>query len=557
MADEVIKFKKRHSALDAAFNSWRADYITISDFILPRRGRFLTTDINKGSKTNNKIINPSATYALRTMSAGMMAGLTSKSRPWFRLVTTDIQVMESPGVKEYLHEVEVILRAIFAKSNFYKALPVLYTELGGFGTGCMIIDEDFEKVIRCTTHTAGSYRLATNKDGLADTLYRDVPFTVQQVVEKFGYENCSKNTQTMYNAQQYDKYVDVVHVVERRKVRDHNLATADNMPIASIWYEKSSNEGKLLRDSGYEENPLVAPRWIVDSSEVYGTGPGHDVKGEVKALQVKEKKLAQAIEKEVNPPMTGPTSMEGKANSVLPGHISFVDTRQGQNGFQPAYQIRPDVQKLVSNITESERRISRGFYEDLFLMMTQSDRRQITAREVDERHAEKLLMLGPVIERISEEGLDIAIDRTFAIAERNGMLPEPPEALQGKNLKIEYISILAQAQKAVATDGIEGLVAFMERAASAQIAGGAEPTVLDKFDFDQAVDEYADALGTSPKLVRSDDVVQAIREQNERMKQAQAAAQAAQQAAQTGRDLSQTDTSGKNALTDMIASGQG
>jgi len=551
MADELSKFKKRHTALDQVFASWKQDYITISDFILPRRGRFLTSDVNKGGKINNKIINPSATYALRTLSAGMMAGITSPARPWFRLITTDVQVMESSAVKNWLHEVEVILRAIFAKSNFYKALPVLYTELGGFGTGCMVIEEDFDEVIRCTTHTVGSYRLATNKFGLADTMYRDVPFTVQQVVDKFGLENCSENVRSMYNAKALDKYVDVVHVIEPRKVRDHNLATPDNMPIASLWYEKSSNEGSFLRESGYEDNPLIAPRWIADSSDVYGTGPGHDTKGIVKGLQLKERELAKAMQKVINPPMTGPSSMEGKANSVLPGHISFVDTKTGQDGFKPAYQIRPDINAMEESIRQSERQISRGFYEDLFLMISQSDRRQITATEIEERHEEKLLMVGPVLERLNDEALDIAIDRTFNIATRNNMLPPPPEELQGKNLKVEYISILAQAQKSVATSGIQRLAGFVSEIAVAQANGqGAE--VIDKFNFDQAVDEFAEALGTSPKLVNSDDDVAVIRQGRAQQQQMAQMLEASQQAAAATKDLSQSDTEGKNALTDIL-----
>jgi len=557
MADitEVSKYTKRHKALDNEFSSWRPDYITISDYILPRRGRFLTSDVNKGGKSNNKIINNTGTYALRTLSAGMMAGLTSPARPWFRL-TTDLALMNNTAVKEWLFDVQVILLTIFAKSNLYKALPILYTELGGFGTGCMVIDEDFDDVIRCTTHTIGSYRLATNKNGTADTMYRDVPMTVQQIVDKFGFKACSESVKSMYIIGSFDKYIDVVHVIEPRKVRNHNLATSDQMKIASLWYEKSNAEGKFLRKSGYEDNPLVAPRWIVDSSDVYGTGPGHDTKGEIKALQIKEREKGKAIAKESNPPMTGPSALKNSPASVLPGHITFVDNKQGADGFKPAYQISPRIDNLNKDIAESERRISRGFYEDLFLMISQSDRRDITAFEVAEKKEEKLLMLGPVVERVENEGLDIIIDRTFNIADRNGLIPDPPEELSGKKLKVEYISILAQAQKAVATSGIERLATYIERVATIQVAAGEQPDVMDKFDIDQSVDEYAESLGTSPKIVRSDDKVDEIRAARQDRQEAKQRADSIAQSAEVGKNLSQTDTNGKNALTDIINVGQ-
>ena len=50
--------------------------------------------------------------------------------------------------------------------------------------------------------------------------------------------------------------------------------------------------------------------------------------------------------------------------------------------------------------------------------MAFSDRRQITAREIEERHEEKLLMLGPVLERLNDELLRPLIDRTFNIMVR-------------------------------------------------------------------------------------------------------------------------------------------
>jgi hypothetical protein len=38
---------------------------------------------------------------------------------------------------------------------------------------------------------------------------------------------------------------------------------------------------------------------------------------------------------------------------------------------------------------------------------------------------------------------------------RNGLLPPAPKRLDGNDLQVEFISILAQAQKSVATAGIE------------------------------------------------------------------------------------------------------
>jgi DNA-binding IscR family transcriptional regulator len=46
-----------------------------------------------------------------------------------------------------------------------------------------------------------------------------------------------------------------------------------------------------------------------------------------------------------------------------------------------------------------------AYYADLFLMLANDDRSNVTATEIAERHEEKLLMLGPVLERLHNEML--------------------------------------------------------------------------------------------------------------------------------------------------------
>ena len=182
------------------------------------------------------------------------------------------------------------------------------------------------------------------------------------------------------------------------------------------------------------------------------------------------------------------------------------------------------------------------------MMLTNSDRRQITAREIEERHEEKLLMLSPVLERLQNELLNPLIDRSFAIMARNGMIPDAPPTLQDSDLKVEYISVLAQAQRMTAIGGIERLAGYVGQIA--QI----DPNAVKKMDFEQSVDLYAEALGVSPKLVRSDDEVDEMVEEEMRqqqMAQMGAMAQPAKDATQAVQQLSETQVNGDPALDQL------
>ena len=541
--------EKRYTALNnERQQGWESHWKELAENFAPRKSRFIYDRANNGSKLNQNIINSAPLRALRTQSSGMMAGLTSPSKPWFRLTTPDPEMMEYAPVREWLYSVENRMREMFAKTNLYNALPTLYQELGAFGTGCMAALESDKTVMRFEVMTAGSYYLANNEENEVDTMYRDRRMTVRQLVQKFGLENCSERVKSMYKTKNYEQWIDVVHCIEPNLDRKMGMRDNKNMPFSSNWYEKGSQfegvDGFLLK-SGFEEFPIMAPRWETTNEDVYGESPGMMALGDAKELQFEMKRKAKAIDKHVDPPMLADVSMKGKRASLIAGDITYVDPTKnasGFAGFQPAYAIKPELQALMLSIEALEDSIDEAFYVNLFLMLSMSDRRDMTATEVAERHEEKLLMLGPVMERLNSELLNKIIDRGFAIMSRRGMLPPPPDELIDVDLKVEYISILAQSMRMVGLSSIDRMVAFVGN--NAQF----DPQALDKVDFDQAADEYGSALGVPPGVLRSDDDVAAMREQRAQQQQAEQARVHAQESAETAKTLSETGSEDNNAL---------
>lgn len=545
---EFTSLKKERS-------SWNSHWQELQQNILPRSGRFLGDNNNYGGKKNSNILDNTATLASRTLASGMMAGITSPARPWFRLSPPDPGMKEFAPVKIWLSQVEALLREIFARSNIYNALHVGYGELGTFGTMPIMVQEDFNDVIRAFPFTIGSYYMGIDERLSVNTMYREIPMTVYQVVSQFGLKNVTLSTRELYNKSQYHEWINVIHSITPNKDRDMTKIDNSNMPVVSCYWEKGSNTDDYLRKSGFHEFPVMAPRWDVLGTDVYGRSPGMDALGDVKQLQIQQKQKAKAIAKKVDPPMIASAGLEGKPVNTLPGGVTYADMTVQGVGFQPAYQINFDINELKEDIFETQTRIKRAYYEDLFLMLAQSDRRQITAREVEERHEEKLLMLGPVMERLNDELLDPLIDRTFNIALRAGILPEIPKELteEGGDLRVEYISVMAQAQKQVGTSSIERLAGFVGQMAAI------DPGVVDKFDADQAVDEYADMLGVPPGIVNSDDEVEAIRKDRVEKQEQQEQMAMLNQAADMAKVASETDTGDQDSMLAGVAgmAGQG
>lgn len=539
------KYLQRWTMLDSDFSEWRSRWMDISRNILPVSGRFLQDERNRSGKKNfNDIYDSTGTRAQATLAAGLMAGMTSPARPWFRLSTPDPELMKFTPVKIWLNDCTRLMQSVFARSNTYRALHQMYGELGLYGTATSILVDDFQDVIRHHTLTAGEYRLATNYKGEVDTMYREFQKTVAEVVKEYGMSKVSTSVKNLYDNGNLDALVTLVHLIEPRADRDPSKRDAVNMQWRSLTFEKSGGDpDHYLRDSGFNEFRVLAPRWETCGDDVYGTGPGTLAIGDVRQLQHQQLRKAQAIDYQVKPPIILPTSAKGMGN-FLPGGISYIDSTQPQTA-RTAWEVNLNTQYLLEDIRDVRDRINSTFYVDLFKMLANTDRTQMTATEVAERHEEKLLMLGPVLERQHNELLDPKIELTFARMVRAGILPPPPEELQGVELQVEFVSMLAQAQRAIGTNGIDRFV--MSLGTLAQF----KPDVLDKFNSDEWADVYSDMLGVDPNLIVADKDVAIIRQARQQQQQAAASMQAMQAMASGAKDLSQANTSGENALTDM------
>lgn len=524
-------FRKRHAAMKTERSSWDAHWREINENLLPRAGRFSTSDSNKGTKKHNLILDSTGPRALRILGAGLMGGATSPARPWFRLGTPDTDLMEYAPVKSWLDACQKQLLLVFQRSNTYRALHTMYEELGAFGTAASIVVPDYKDAIRHHTQTIGEYYFAQDSREVVNTMYREFEKTVGQVVEEFGIENCSNTVKSLFERGNLEAKVPIVHLIEPRKDRNPKLRDARNMPFRSAYYERDTNTGKFMRDSGHRYFRVLAPRWSTTSGDLYGHSPAMEALGDLKQLQHQQMRKSQGIDYMTNPPLQMPLELKGREIATLPGGVTYVNMGATQQKIQTMFDVRLDLGLVLEDIRDVRERINSSFYSDLFLMLSQADKNGMTATEVAERHEEKLLMLGPVLERLHNELLDPLIDMTFAELMEAEALPPPPQELAGMDLKVEYVSMLAQAQRAVATNGVDRFVNSLGMVATLK------PEVVDKLDADRWADEYADMLGIDPNLILGGEKVALIRENRAQAMQAQAEAEQQAQQASMVKDL--------------------
>jgi len=572
------KLQKLLNQLDYQRSTFIPHWQAIADNISPRRPQLCGNETNRGGRKNNNIIDFSATLAERTLMSGMMAGITSPAREWFRLTTQDPDLAEQSEVKDWLAVVTDRMNTVFSRSNLYNQLPMIYGDGGTFGTGVMMVEEDFETVFRSRSFEVGSYYLANDSKGDPEVFMRQYQMTVRQLVEEFAekdpkgrpnsLENFSERTQELYRSGRLETQVSVIHAIYPNPDFDGVGNSSRTKRFSSCYYEgwgttsggasggsdglggvngAFAEQDLFLRESGYDMFPILVFRWGVRSQDAYGTScPGMIVVGAVAAIQLMHKRKAQAIELKVRPPMNAPISMKQSANTTIAGGINWIPDEAGDKSFKPTFEINFDTRELSEYMIEIKQSIEEAYFVPLFNSVLNDFRSQPrTAEEMRQLAEEKLSMLGPVLEQ-ANLFLNRLIDLTFDIMRRQHLIPDPPDQLSNQPLRVEYVSILAQAQKSLGIGSVERYVGNVMNIAQA------EPSILDVVNFDVVARKLSDMSGIPHGINRDEDEVIKVRQAKAQQAQAQQAQSQMADSVKATRDLAETPMDQGSALDRLV-----
>jgi hypothetical protein len=533
---------KRLAGLKAVREPYLPEWKEIAQHAQPSRGRFLYAENDrKYRRSNRAIYNSHGILAFRTLASGMTSGLSSPSRPWFRLATYDEAQMDDDEVRAWLSDVERLMYGFLADTNFYAAAKAGYAELGMFGTEACVMVEHPKRGAVCHALTIGEYWIALGDDGMPDTLYRKAWMSVHQAVQSFGIDKVSQRVKDFYDRSDYEQTVKVNHAIEPNDERDLDLKTAKGKPWRSFYWDEEDDrkDDSYLRLQGFEEQAFWAPRWDAIGGDTYGSSPGMEALPDLRELQLQTKRKTEATAFLVKPEKIVPSTLKitGQAGNVV--SVASVD----KDSVIVPYEIPPQaIAEILKDMERCTNAIDRLAFADVFLAITNlegsADR---TVPEINARLEEKMTQLGPVIERVNNEKLSVAVDRTFGIMTRLGLLPPAPEALQGKPLKIDFVSILTQMQRMVGLSQTERVTSYIGNLAAAF------PEAADKLNVDEAIDDYGERAGSPPKIIRSNrdvEKLRAAREQQKKMEATMAAMPAAKDGADAARLLSEAAQNG-------------
>lgn len=513
---------------------------------------------------NGRLYNSAAPRAWEICSTGLAGGLSSSSQPWFKLQPLDRKLRDVHSVKVWFDAVNDEVRSFLGQTNIYEEMQKGYGELTWAGTEATLFTGHYRYGAVAHNLTWGSYWLGVDDGGRTNTLLRDAPMTVEQLIQRIGSideakKRVSQTVKSLIEKEKFGALVPVRHLIEPNDNIVFGSALKENKPYRSMYYEpgEPSKEDRraLLSLGGFDRKPFATPRWHTYGQTPYGWGPGMHALPESRKVQIQEIRYQTGLDYGVRPALQAPVQGMGTPSNLIPGGITYTAGADQSGGMRPIYEVPAQMLQVLGQDIQgrTEQAINRAFYTDLFtpIMAGFSGTQPRTAEEIMSRNEESLRQIGPVLDRIQTEKLSVIVLQAFSILSETGRLPPLPEELEGTEMTIEYVSMLAQAQRMVGLGNIERAIGFLGSVAAAQ------PTVVDLVDLDETVIEYWDRLGMSAKSLRNMEDVAADRQaraQQEQMAQMASMMPAAKDGADAARLMAETAQMG-GAMSGLLDAG--
>jgi hypothetical protein len=474
---DVEELIRRTDKFEDDRSNWDSQYQDCADYAMPQNNQ-ITRKKAKG-EPGEDLFDTTGEESLIQLAAGLYSYMFPTDSRAFVLEVDDEKLSANDNVKQWLEKTTKVLHKYLISSNFRQEFFCFLKQLCCFGTACLYEEKGKKTpIVFRNFHMSGVY-IATNSDGIVDTVFRTFEYSARQAVQEFGAKNLGPKINRAYKStKNKDKKFKFIHAVYPREEYDSSKDDPVNMEFASVYV---SRDEKLiiktkqgLDESGYPELPYQVDRFDKDALEDYGRSPTMKKLPTIKMACAMQKTRIKGWEKMVDPPVLLPDDGSIWPLATQPGGVIFY--RAG--GDKPEYwEFKGNLQEMEKAILSTQQEIQKGYFIDMFDPLI--DRQNMTATEVMARVEQKMRFLTPIIGRLQSELFNPMIHRMIGILSKKDKLPEMPSELSEQEFSIVYLGRLALALRTLETEGLAQLL--LEWAPMAEISNH-----MDNLDADIA-----------------------------------------------------------------------
>ena len=524
--DNILNEDKYKRGQRGNWDGYRED---VCNFVLPRKA-WITTPKVRGSRIQDDFLYDSrANLALKEAATGFHSKLTNPASRWYESRTRKEKFMQSGNVQRYFKEVDDIQFEIINSSNFNSTMLELYTDDLSIGVAVPLTEEDHKKHVRYSAVPIEQVNWELDDRGELAKIYR----TFKWSASKCQYRWKNKITPEMRKALEDEKpftMFEILHYVGTRTVRDVSKKDNVNMEFESLWIAKK--EKLELESSGFVEMPYDLMRfWVHADDDDGGYSPAMDVLAAVKTVNAEKRTIIRKAQKDADPAYMMPARFWIAPLNGNPNAMNYYDATKFKHDQFAQMPTGGSLPQAVEIMKMEQDLIDRGFFLPLFRALSDINK-QMTVPEVQQRIAEGLGLIGPVVGRMTNT-IESMLMRTYGILDRRLLFPEPPKEIQGEELSVNFLSPLAKAQRQSEINGLNAWTGYIMSMMEAF------PSIGDNMDVDRVANISRDLLGVDPTVIPEEEKVKAVRQQRAKAQQQAMQLQAAQAGAGAAKDASQ------------------
>ena len=419
MTEAALKIVQKHERLKGDRINWDSHWDDLAQYILPRKDDVYVRNRTPGEKKTNTLFDSTGIHVNELLASALHSGLTNPATEFFELTTGDPDLDNDDEARKFLQITARKMHRVLNDSNFHQEIHEVYLDLGCFGTGFLIMEEDDDFMVRFHSRPIYEAYIDENSKGQIDFVSRCFRWTVRQIEQEFGEDSLNDNLKK-HLMDAPDKKFEVIHQV--------GPWDGEKNPSGFSFFSRYvvTKEELVVSDSGFNEFPFAIPRWTKISGEKYGRSPGMKALPDVKMLNQMQKVTIRSAQKTVDPPLIMPDDGVLLPLRTAPNSINF--RRAGTTDPIESLITGARVDFGIQMIDFVKKNIERSFFIDQLQLR---EGPQMTATEVAQRAEEQARLLSPALSRQNFELLRPIVDRLFGILLRREELPEIPEVLAG------------------------------------------------------------------------------------------------------------------------------
>jgi hypothetical protein len=458
-----------------------------------------------GSFTYGRVIAPGAKKSqfqtnstipiANTRFASIVSWLTTpQNLLWSKVSVSNPYLKKQKGVRPYLNEVTRILWAqrYRMEANFVGSNARNMNAYGVLGNMGMFVDElanyldPKDRGIRYISTPVGEIYLIIDHQGRIVGFVRHFRLNAQQAKYQFPDEELPVVEAALKTSSQ--TLFDFLHFVRPRTDYNPYARLSKKGKKFSSVYVAVQDFCICEEGPGYRTLPLAYSRFFLAPEEDYGRGPLQLCLASGKTLNAATRVYMKQAHRAGDPAYivadTGLVSLKTHSGAWNAGLM----TRDGKK----LIDTLPfgDIQYNEKMMEMEKDEIAKSFLLDLFRQVLDDPKSLSNARQVVEYVNERGIFLFPLLGPINADYLGPLIDRELDILAWQRRLPPMPQVMReaGGEYEMEYTNPLGLAMRG---SQIAGYMRTMEAAAAA-IKSGADPSIFDVFDLDEALPEMGE-----------------------------------------------------------------